>query len=208
MMTPLLVMITVGSIVNGRLLSRLARPERLVAWGQMGLLTGCLMLIFVDAHSRQVWMLMAFAVCGFALGFQLPNLTLQIQAVVERRDVGVASALIQTMRMLGSMLGTSGAAVIINSRYASQVEPATATLGAEVQHLLDTPQVLVRVADQTQLQTLASAGQFDPGALLETARRGLIEGVHLGFAACIVLLCFAIWMAWRLPHFDAHRRDA
>jgi len=64
-MTPLLVFITVGSIVNSRLLPRLQRAERLVAWGQMGTMLSCLALTQVDATTPKA-LLMAVLPCAEA----------------------------------------------------------------------------------------------------------------------------------------------
>jgi predicted MFS family arabinose efflux permease len=45
--------------------------------------------------------------CGAGLGFLLPNFTLFMQMLAEQRDVGVASALIQTTRAFGGAVGTA-----------------------------------------------------------------------------------------------------
>ncbi|GAB4056953.1 MDR family MFS transporter [Uliginosibacterium sediminicola] len=210
LLTPLLVLITVGSIINGRLISQLRRPERLIAYGQIGLLAGCLLLIQMHADSPQFVGMFAFGVCGLALGFQLPNLTLQIQAVVERRDIGVASALIQTTRMLGSMVGTSLAAVIVNSSYSRHVSSLLAAHDlhdAALDKLLDTPQILVRVQDQAALAELATRLHFAAQPLLDEIRVGLIKGVHHVYLGCAVVVLFAVMLALKLPHYDPHRSD-
>lgn len=72
---PLLVLITIGSIINGRLISRPRRPERLIAYGQIPLPAGCALLVQMHVDSPHVFVMFAFGVCGLALGFQLPNLT-------------------------------------------------------------------------------------------------------------------------------------
>jgi MFS family permease len=205
--TPLLVFITIGSIINGRLIPRLKRPERLVAWGQVLLLVGCVLLMQLHATTAHAFSMLAFGVCGLALGFQLPNLTLQIQVVVERRDVGIASALIQTTRMLGSMVGTSIAGVIVNASFSRHVSEVLATSGIEdqaVHKLMDTPQVLVRAEDQAALGELATKLHFDAAQLLDQAREGLIAGVHHAWLACALIVGFAILLALRLPHFVVH----
>ena len=210
LITPLLVTITVGSIINGRLISHLRRPERLVAYGQMLLLGGCVLLIQMHGDSSHLFGMFAFAVCGLALGFQLPNLTLQIQAVVERRDIGIASALIQTARMLGSMIGTSLAAVIVNSSYSRHVDALLSArqLNDEaLSKLVDTPQVLVRAADQATLTQLASQLHFDAATLLDDIRAGLIMGVHHVYLGCALVVVCAVVLALRLPHYDPHRSD-
>jgi EmrB/QacA subfamily drug resistance transporter len=210
LMTPLLVLITIGSIINGRLIQRLKKPERLVAWGQVLLLVGCMLLLQINATTPHAFTMAAFGVCGLALGFQLPNLTLQVQAVVERRDVGVASALIQTTRMLGSMVGTSVAAVIVNasfSRHVSGILDTAAISSGAVRDLLDTPQILVREQDQTALVELGKSLHFDASQLLDHAREGLISGVHHAWVACALIVIFAIVLALRLPHFALHAPD-
>ena len=210
-LTPLLVLITIGSIVNGRLIPRFKRPERLVAYGQMLLLVGCLLLMQLHATSSQFFAMLAFGVCGLSLGFQLPNLTIQVQAVVERRDIGIASALIQTTRMMGSMVGTSIAAVIVNTSYSRHVDSLLNSHNIKdngVMALLDSPQILVRVQDQAALGKLAATQHFDATALLDGARAGLINGVHHTYLACAVIVILAIVLALRLPHFEVHRRDS
>jgi len=51
--------------------------------------------------------------CGLGLGFLLPNFTLFSQIIAEREDAGIASALVQTTRALGSAVGTAIVGMII-----------------------------------------------------------------------------------------------
>ncbi|MEC5397843.1 MFS transporter [Uliginosibacterium sp. H1] len=206
--TPLLVFITVGSIANGRLLPRLQKPERLIGWGLLLLMVGCLLLNLIRADSPQALSMLAFAMCGLALGFQLPNLTLHIQTVVEARDLGISSALIQTTRMLGSMLGASLAGVLVHLTYSNRITAALAQAGvshAEVARLLATPQILIRGEDQAALQTLGQQLGFVPQALLDQARDGLIAGVHYAFLACALIALASFLLSRSLPPFVLHR---
>jgi MFS family permease len=50
---------------------------------------------------------------GIGLGFLLPNYTLFMQMLAPQRDVGVASALIQTTRALGSAFGTALVGMVV-----------------------------------------------------------------------------------------------
>ena len=130
--------------------------------------------------------------------------------MVERRDIGIASALIQTARMLGSMVGTSLAAVIVNSSYSRHVDEVLSAhqlSDATLSKLVDTPQILVRAADQATLAQLASPLHFDAAALLDGIRAGLIMGVHHVYLGCALVVVCAIVLALRLPHYDPHRSD-
>ncbi len=114
LLTPLVAAISVGSIINGRLFPRQTEPQRLMVFGGVLLAAGCLMVLMISPGTSAWWILAAFFVNGCALGFLLPNLTLFMQMLSERRDVGVASALVQTTRAIGSALGTAIVGIIIS----------------------------------------------------------------------------------------------
>lgn len=107
LMTPMVACMPLGSIVNGRAFPRLAAPQRLMMVGSALLAAGCGMAITFSASSPTWWVLLALSLAGFGLGFLLPNFTLFMQMQSPRQDVGVASALIQTTRALGSAVGTA-----------------------------------------------------------------------------------------------------
>jgi EmrB/QacA subfamily drug resistance transporter len=114
LLTPLVAAISVGSIVNGRLFPKQTEPQRLMVFGGLLLAAGTLMVLLISPGTSAWWILAAFFVNGCALGFLLPNLTLFMQMLSERRDVGVASALVQTTRAIGSALGTAVVGIIIS----------------------------------------------------------------------------------------------
>ncbi|MCD0505066.1 MFS transporter, partial [Bordetella petrii] len=107
LLTPLVAAIPVGSIVNGYLFPKQTEPQRLMVFGGCLLAIGSLMVLAFGPATSTLWILAAFFVNGCALGFLLPNLTLFMQMLSERRDVGVASALVQTTRAIGSAVGTA-----------------------------------------------------------------------------------------------------
>ena len=107
LMTPLVAGISVGSIINGRLFPKQNEPERLMVLGSGLLALGCVFTLTFSASSPGWWILLTMSLCGTGLGFLLPNFTLFMQMLAEQRDVGVASALVQTTRALGSAFGTA-----------------------------------------------------------------------------------------------------
>jgi predicted MFS family arabinose efflux permease len=114
LLTPLVAAISVGSIINGRLFPKQSEPQRLMVFGGGLLAAGSLMVLLISPGTSAWWILAAFFVNGCALGFLLPNLTLFMQMLSERRDVGVGSALVQTTRAIGSALGTAVVGIIIS----------------------------------------------------------------------------------------------
>jgi EmrB/QacA subfamily drug resistance transporter len=203
-MTPLLVFITVGSIVNGRLLPRLHRAERLIAWGQLGMLVSCLLLTQLESQTPKGVMMLVFALCGISLGFQLPNMTLQMMAVAGRTNMGVAGALAQSTRMIGSMIGVGIASVLVNAFYAQQIRSTLERFHVEdgaLIKLLSSPQILIRQQDQQAMLELTRHLGLDAAPLMEAARHGLVNGTHAAFLLCALISGVSIMISLRLPHY-------
>lgn len=113
LMAPLVAGTSVGSIMNGRLYPRQSEPARLMVFGGALLALGCVFTLTFSATSPTWWILLTTSICGIGLGFLLPNYTLFMQMLAEQRDVGVASALIQTTRALGSAFGTAVVGMVV-----------------------------------------------------------------------------------------------
>jgi MFS family permease len=113
LMIPLVAGIPAGSLINGQLYPRMTQPQRLLTLGAVMLGAGCLAVITFDKETSSALIAAVFLVCGAGLGFLLPNLTLFMQMICERRDVGMASALVQMTRAFGSALGVALAGVVI-----------------------------------------------------------------------------------------------
>lgn len=113
LMTPLVAGTSIGSIVNGRLFPKQSEPGRLMVFGSGLLALGCVFTLTFSASSPGWWILLTMSLCGVGLGFLLANFTLFMQMLAEQRDVGVASALIQTTRSLGSAFGTALVGIVV-----------------------------------------------------------------------------------------------
>ena len=203
-MTPLLVFITIGSIVNGRLLPRLRRAERIIAWGQLGMLISCLLLTQLESQTPRGLMMLVFALCGISLGFQLPNLTLQIMAVAGRANLGVAGALAQSTRMIGSMIGVGIASVLVNTLYAQKIVSVLDKFHIQdsaLISLLSSPQILIRRQDQEALLELTHRLGLDAVPLMQAARDGLVNGTHAAFVLCSLISGISILISLRLPRY-------
>ncbi len=204
LVTPILVGITVGSIVNGRLIPRVKWPERLFSRGILLLTVSMGMLCGVSVATPHELLLLIFSLCGLSLGFQLPNLTLQMQSAVKKEDQGAASALIQTLRTLGSMFGASLAGLMVSLGFNHGAVLALTNRGIhdpQVWKLFENPQLLVRGADQAMLINLGLRQGFDGVNLLEQARAGLVSGVHQAFLGCLLLALISYFISRRLPPF-------
>ena len=113
LISPLVAGIPIGSIINGRIFPRSTNPQRLMVFGSALLCAGCLMALTFSEDSSVTSVLVTMGICGVGLGFLLPNFTLFIQIIASREDLGVASALIQTTRAIGSAVGTALVGMVI-----------------------------------------------------------------------------------------------
>jgi len=209
-MTPLLVFITVGSIANSRIVPRLRRAERLITVGLAGMALGCVLLTQLSVHTPLVWMMLVFALCGISLGFQLPNLTLQMMEAVGRKHFGVAGGLSQFTRTVGSMVGIGLASAVVNSVYQGRI--AAAAAAAHIGHprlleLLATPQLLIRQQDELEMRALAQTLSLDPLTLMEAARQGLAQGTQAAFWLCAGVAALSTLVSLGLPRYSI-RRDS
>ena len=124
--TPMPVCLAVGSIVNSAIVVKLHRPVLMLVLG-FALLLAC----FAGLHQVQAgtagWVLgMPLACGGLGLGFLLNNLNVFGQQIVGKSRYGIFTALLQSTRMTGGMLGSAamGAWVASNADTAAHLVDA------------------------------------------------------------------------------------
>ena len=203
MVTPILFGITVGSIINGRVIMRIKRTRYVYCAGVACLLGGLFMLTQAGQETASIYLLTAFSLCGFGFGFQIPNLTLQMQSAVARADLGSSSALVQTLRTVGSMFGASIGGLVVNLSFNHAISAHLNQLGisdSRVSSLFQTPQILIRVSDQLQLQALAASLHLNAAELIEQGRLYLINGIHLALWLASGIAIVAIYVGLKLPN--------
>ena len=100
LITPLALSITLGAIVNGRIVTRLRNPNLLPLAGFAALLLACLGLAIVGRGASFNQLLGLILLAGLGLGFILLNLTVFTQTLAERQFLGIATALTQSLRLV------------------------------------------------------------------------------------------------------------
>jgi EmrB/QacA subfamily drug resistance transporter len=204
--TPLVVFITIGSIMNGRVITRIRRPNAMLYIGFALLALSCLgAAIATRAMPRGV--LMGFMVLGgMGLGFVLPNLTVFAQQTAGREHLGIATALLQSLRMIGGMFGAALTGTFVTRLYARGVDNALAADHAThwLARMRD-PQILVNHdAQRALVDELVRAGH-NGTMLLEAAREALVGAIHIGIAASALVAVLSIWQCRRVPHVKITR---
>lgn len=192
LVTPLAVSITIGSIVNGRIVTRIARPNRMLYVGLGIFSLSALSLIHVDASTPHRLVALVMTLGGLGLGLLMPNITLFVQACASRIELGVATAMLQSTRMIGGMLGTAVVGVLVSNRYSGNVDAR-----------LRDPQILVN----RKLEAGFMLVHHDAAMLIARARGVLVDSIHQSLWLVVLLLAASLWAAKLVPPISLHRSD-
>lgn len=190
LVTPMVVFITVGSILNSRLVTRLRQPTRMLAVGVILIACTSLGLIFLDRQTPH-WLFVTYlALGGMGIGFIMPNLTVFSQEISERSMLGIATATLQSARMVGGMLGATAVGTLISYQYAEQVRPVGQHLDDSSSVLLFDPQLLMSTSRQQDLLAHLNATGVPGESILLGARDALLSAVNLSMVLVLVVtLC-------------------
>ncbi|MDB5764895.1 MAG: hypothetical protein JWQ21_3890, partial [Herminiimonas sp.] len=142
--TPLVVCITVASVINGRIITRLGSPGKMLYVGFALLTASCLCMAFVTRETSQTLLLLFMLLGGLGIGFVNPNLMVFSQAAAGRELLGIATAMQQSLRMVGGMLGTALIGTLVSHYYASSIGTAlNRTHAGQWTSAFADPQILV-----------------------------------------------------------------
>ncbi|WP_118183628.1 MFS transporter [Paraburkholderia phosphatilytica] len=207
--TPIAACIALGSVINTRIVIHLPRPTLILSIGFTLLVVASLGLAFATQATSHLALELAMGAVGIGLGFILNNLNVFGQEIAGRERFGITTALLQSTRMVGGMLGTSVVATIVNRRYASGVGDALRVLGAPVaakwQPVLEDPRILIDPSLRDHTLAQLSAAGLDGPALVEAARQVLVQSIHIGVGLTGCAALAAALMVRRIAHITFHK---
>lgn len=188
LITPLALSITLGAIVNSRVMTRMANPNWLPLAGFSALAGACIGLALVGRGASFNTLMGLIMLAGLGLGFIFLNLSVFTQTLVQRQYLGIATALQQSLRLVGGLLGTACMGALVNALYAWQLASNLATAGqGQALALLADPQVLSH-SDSALTSTLLGLG-----------RDALVAAMAPGLAVCGAFALAGVLVLWRLP---------
>ncbi|SHI28090.1 MFS transporter [Pollutimonas bauzanensis] len=200
LITPLVVFITVGSVANSRIVVRLNTPNHILYLGFGLMVLACLGLVF-SGKATSRWMVVIYMMmAGTGLGFVMPNLTVFAQESAGRALLGISTALLQSVRMIGGMLGMAVIGTLVTHYYVSIVRLSLPEArGAPWLSLLEDPQVLVSQSVQSDFMAHLQRLSLQGDAFIETARAALVSAVHLGLIVTLLMAVLAFAWVCRVP---------
>lgn len=195
---PLIVLMMGASALSATLAARVGRRVTMLV-GVAGVAAGlALMALLVSDGYLSV--LPGMLVMGLGMGLTMPPATESITSSLPAHRQGVASALNDTTRELGSALGIALLGAVLASSYASAIRPALAAAPAGAQ---GAEEGIARAFD-------IAAAAPDAGLaeqLREAARQAFISGwgdaMWAGAAVMVALLVFLIVRVPKAPHEPA-----
>lgn len=200
LITPMVVCITVGSLINARIVILLSRPNWILYAGFACLTSAATGFILIDVTTPRSIVFAVMMLGGIGLGFIMPNLTIFVQELAGRTLLGISTAVLQSFRMIGGMLGTTIVGALVAQYYMSQVVKAVPEgQGTDWQALLQDPQMLV--SQENQSAFAAHLQRFDLHAdhFIEVARSVLVTAIHVGFLTLVIVGLVALVWVYRVP---------
>ena len=122
LLTPMMLMVTVGSIASGQIVSRLGRYKVLAMVGMGIMAAGMALLAGMGLGTTQTTVVLNMIVVGLGLGLVMPLYTLIVQNAVPQQQMGVATASTQFFRSIGGTVGAAVFGSIMLSRYRSEFD--------------------------------------------------------------------------------------
>ncbi|MGF6595818.1 EmrB/QacA subfamily drug resistance transporter [Paraburkholderia sp. GAS448] len=213
LITPLLLGTTVGSVLNNRIVTRVRRANAIVYVGFGLFALACLCLVALNGTEPHfVWM-SCMGASGLGLGLVAANLTIFSQQIVPRDHIGAATALLQSLRTFGGMLGTVMTGAVLGHLYTMGVHRSLDSYQAtQWFKSFASPELLIDRAEQAALiERLINAGHAGD-AMMNSARNTLVSSIHIGLALATAAALAGLCLAWFVPpvrvgHAEADVRD-
>lgn len=205
LVTPLAGCIAFGSIFNSRIVTRLSNPTRMLTAGYSLIAVSCLALSLIGPATSYWFLGISMLTGGIGMGFIFNNLNVFGQELAGRGRFGITTAVIQSTRMVGGMLGTALIGTLVTRAYVARVPGAVSSslgnLPTSLVNKLQNPEILVdRHGAETLLNHLGNAAAL----LMPVLRRVFVSSIHLGFAVTAVAAVAAIWQVRRISHMRFH----
>ncbi|WP_144107742.1 MFS transporter [Paraburkholderia sp. BCC1886] len=202
--TPIAACIALGSVVNTRIVIHLKKPTRILSIGFALLLCASIALAFANPGTPTLWIELPMGAVGIGLGFILNNLNVFGQEIAGRERFGITTALLQSTRMVGGMLGTSIVATVVQHHYRDVVTRTMSVVGepaaSQWRPRFVDMQILIDEAARLKLIADMKATGLNTAALIDTARDALVQSIHIGVWLTAVAALVAALLVQRISH--------
>jgi EmrB/QacA subfamily drug resistance transporter len=200
LITPLLLGTTLGSVVNNRVVTRIRRANAILYVGFALSAFACLAVVVLRGHEPHLVWMACMGASGLGLGLVGTSVTVCSQQIVSRDHLGAATALLQSLRTFGGILGTVLTGALLGHLYTMGVHRSLDSYQAtQWFKSFASPELLVDRTEQAALiSRLVSAGQSGD-AMMSAARGALVDSIHVGLAVAALAALAGLCLAWFVP---------
>jgi EmrB/QacA subfamily drug resistance transporter len=202
--TPIAACIALGSLLNTRIVVHMKKPTQILSIGFVLLLFASIGIAFANPNTPTIRIELPMAAVGIGLGFILNNLNVFAQEIAGRERFGITTALLQSTRMVGGMLGTSIVATVVSHHYRNVVTRTISVLGEPAAsqwrpRFVDL-RILIDDASRVKLIADMKSSGLDTLALIDSARDALVQSIHIGVWLTAVASLVAALLVQRISH--------
>src|SRR5690606_15261361 len=191
---------------NSRIVVRLKSPNHILYLGFSLMALACAGMLVTEKITSH-WIVAVYMMLGgTGLGFVMPNLTVFAQETAGRALLGISTALLQSVRMIGGMFGLALVGTVVGHYHAGAVRASIPQgEGTSWMTFLEDPQVLVSQSVQNDFMAQMQGIGMKGDALIEIARASLVSAVHGGLALTLLAALIALAWVYRMPHMSFSR---
>lgn len=192
LVTPLALLMTIGAIINGRIMTRVSNPNFLL-FGGVGALVVCSLGFAMVGKAATFGQLLSLTIVGgFGLGFTMLTLTVFTQTLSPDAYIGIATAMQKSLRLVGGMLGAAAMSALLSWLYHCRITTTFDGLGyRDAVAIFSDPQILMP-GNSKELSRL-------PGPMVQQARDVLRETLSVGFWLLSSVGVWALLIFRRVP---------
>lgn len=159
-LAPMMIMLTVGSVVAGNLMTRLGRYKVFIVAGPLLTVVGLAALTQLDEGTTWRTLLPWMVLLGIGMGFYMPTTTTVTQNALPVTDLGVGTATLTFARNLGQTIGVGAYGAALAARMdrvlADRLPPGS---NLDVDELLSTPEDIRLLPAPLQDVVIDAVGQ-------------------------------------------------
>ena len=183
LLAPMMLTLTVTSIMSGRFLSTTGRYRPLVRTGPVIIIVGSIGLTRLDANAK-VWHATPWmVVLGLGVGLLMPPLSVAIQNAVSYTDLGVATSANAFFRTLGQTFGVAAMGAVLFASTRSEIVRRLPGSG---------------VLDMRRLVGSPKAIRALPAEQRDAVIHAVARGVHNVYLVTVPLAILVFGLGWLL----------
>ncbi|HET8632027.1 MAG TPA: MDR family MFS transporter [Thermomicrobiales bacterium] len=209
LLTPMMITLTIASIISGQLISRVGRYRLIALVGTAIMAFGMYLLAGMGGNTSQLVTVRNMIVVGIGLGLTMPLYTLVVQNAVPARMIGTATASTQFFRSIGGTVGAAIFGSVMLNQYTARFDQlAPAGVPSQVLTVFRNPLQLTQIMPQLE-QTFARLpnGPQLLQTLLGHVKDALVYSLSSCFWMGTILVAVAFVVTIFLPEIELRKTN-